>query len=352
MGLAISHILVKIICMMSGTRSMAFLACAISLPLAADCLWDAFEASQFDDCLALASQNKADAGYTIGMAYLTGTGVERDPVEGESWIQKSANQEYANAEYQMGLFDEAKFDRAENNNLVQAKEWFTLSAKHGNTDAAYSLALLFLAGKGEIVKNVDEATKYLTQAAEGGNSEASMYLSDLFLAGTEVTKNKDEALKWLTRAAQDGHSEAITKLGTAHLYGNELTSKNLTEAVKWLTKSANNDVIESQVMLAYLLGNDKDVPRNIPESLKWFLKVMEDGRSEEICEVFFEPTQYLRRHSVDSKKALDWCSKESKKGNANAQLAIAFINKDFKDGIPNNQLGKALGKKWQQSKNK
>lgn len=333
--------------MISGTQSVAFLACAISLPLAADCLWDGFEVSQFDDCLALASQNKADAEYTIGMAYLTGTGVQRDPVEGESWIQKSANQEYPDAEYRMGLFDEAKFDRGEDSNLIQAKEWFTLSAKHGNTDAAYSLALILLAGKGDIVKNVDEATQFLTQAAEGGNSEASMYLSDLFLAGSEVTKNKDEALKWLTHAAQDGHSEAITKLGTAYLYGNELTNKNPTEAVKWLTKSANDNVVESQVMLAYLLGNDKDIARNIPESLKWFLKVMEDGRGEEICGVFFEPTQYLRRHSVDSKKALDWCSKESKKGNANAQFAIAFINKDFKDGVPNNELGKALSKKWQ-----
>ena len=61
-------------------------------------------------------------------------------------------------------------------------------ARNGDSQAQYTLAHLYLKGKGGIEFDVEEAVKLLDSAADGGHEEAAFDLAFLYLHGTKLVK--------------------------------------------------------------------------------------------------------------------------------------------------------------------
>ncbi len=337
---------------------------ALSIPVFADnefssCLWGNYTADDFSNCLAIATQDVASAQYTVGKAYLQGIGTEKSQFDGTFWISESAKNGFANAEYDLGRLYETRFNAGEETDLKKAHEWFTKAAQQGHTDAKYSLALLLLAGKGNITKNIDESIQWISSAALDGNTEASMYLTDLYKKGVHKPKDDEESLKWQKQAAKDGHSEAQMELGILYLEGSNTVAKDPKEAQKWFLKAAEQNMPDAQIILASLLAAEK---KNT-DALKWFLKAAESGRADDICEFYYQPTIYLKSKPADyHEKAKKWCLSEAESNNANAQFSLAILYQAGKDGLAKdnvlaykwaliseankNELSKELIKKW------
>ncbi len=105
-------------------------------------------------------------------------------------------------------------------------------AYSGDAEAQYTLAHLYLKGKGGVVYDVEEAIKLLEQAAKRGHQMAAFDLGSLYLDGTRVRKDSGEALKWFTRSAEMGQIDAQYFLGRAY------QTSDAGQAVHWLKRAA------------------------------------------------------------------------------------------------------------------
>lgn len=104
-------------------------------------------------------------------------------------------------------------------------------AYSGDAEAQYTLAHLYLKGKGGVVYDVEEAIKLLERAAKRGHQMAAFDLGSLYLDGTRVRKDSGEALKWFTRSAEMGQIDAQYFLGRAY------QTSDVDQAIRWLKRA-------------------------------------------------------------------------------------------------------------------
>lgn len=88
----------------------------------------------------------------------------------------------------------------------------------GNAEAMYQIAHAYLFGSGAAKSVADpdrEAALWYFQAASTGHAEAAYTLGLLFLAGKGVVEDRNEAIRWFRAAAAKGHAEARKAAETA-----------------------------------------------------------------------------------------------------------------------------------------
>jgi TPR repeat protein len=110
-----------------------------------------------------------DAQHALGVLYLQGRGVERDP--------------------------------------AQAAHYFERAARNGSSVGEVEYAILLFNGEG-IAKNEAKAARYFRSAAAKGNAIAQNRLARMLAAGRGVPPNKVDAAAWHLLASAQGLSDA------------------------------------------------------------------------------------------------------------------------------------------------
>lgn len=126
----------------------------------------------------LAKGGSSEAQYHLGLLYYSGKGVPEDEKKAVQLLISSAQQGHVGAMYQLGnafTFGN-ETSRMVADADIEAANWYFKAAKLGNSDAQYSLGLLFMAGKG-LVKNEKEALYWMENAAKNGHKDAKNYVS-------------------------------------------------------------------------------------------------------------------------------------------------------------------------------
>jgi len=118
---------------------------------------------------AAAESGDPKAQMVLGMAYLKGQGVERDPGIALQWIEKAADQGYA--------------------------------------DAQYALGAMYLAGRGAL-QSFPLAFQQFERAAQQNHPEAQYSLGVMYRNGQGVPVDKSKAYVWFNLAAAQGHERA------------------------------------------------------------------------------------------------------------------------------------------------
>ena len=112
-------------------------------------------------------------------------------------------------------------------------------ANSGNPQAQYTLAHLYLKGKGGVEFDVEEAVKLFERAANSGHQDAAFDLAMLYLNGSKLAKDRTKALHWLTRAAEMGQMDAQFMLGMAY------KNSDPEKAAEWLKKASDIGHLEA-----------------------------------------------------------------------------------------------------------
>lgn len=107
-------------------------------------------------------------------------------------------------------------------------------AADGDPEAQYTLAHLYLKGRGGIERNTAVGIRLLEQAVSGGHKEAALDLALLYLNGVEVDKDNKKALDWFRTGADLGQVDAQYFLGLAY------KPIDMDEALRWLRSAALN----------------------------------------------------------------------------------------------------------------
>jgi eukaryotic-like serine/threonine-protein kinase len=146
---------------------------------------------------------------SLGYAYATGNGVDKDLVQAAAWFRKAAEQGNAHAQSWLGYLHER--GEGVETDFVTAVEWYRKGATNGDASAQRSLGRMYFTGTG-VAKDETEAAKWYLKAAEKGDAFAQFNLAQMYALGVGVEKNESEGAKWFQKAAADGNPEALNGL--------------------------------------------------------------------------------------------------------------------------------------------
>jgi len=141
-------------------------------------------------------------------------------------------------------------------NLKKAKKWAVLSAKQGNAQGEYALAICLFEQKPK------EAVELIKSAAKKGEAKAKFLLGRIFLWGEYSHKQDSKKAEfYLQEAASAGNIAAIVLLGQSYFQGNLGLGKDLKKATQYLEMAHNMGELRSYMCLLQIYIIDKDLKK-------------------------------------------------------------------------------------------
>jgi TPR repeat protein len=207
---------------------------------------------------ASAGAGDAPAQLKLGMAYLDGKDLPRDPQLAAHWIREAAQQDLSDAEVQWAKLEQQGVGTPVD--ATDAINWLRRATGQGNAQATYLLARALRDGVGSSI-DIGEAAHWFGVAANAGNVEAQIAFGDALQKGDGIEPNPPEAIYWFRRAAEQGSPEGRYRWAMA-LLGNDdpslgaMPSRDTTEGIKILRQAADQNYPPAQYRLgqAYLKG--------------------------------------------------------------------------------------------------
>ena len=205
----------------------------------------------------------------LGLAYLAGDGVKRQPDEGLSLLNMAAEQGYADAEYELA---EVLFQRAATH--TQAVALFEAAANHGQVRAQFRLGQLCKAGEvgrsgartstahRDTVPHLKMAFEWFQKAAEQGDVEASFEQGQMHAQGLGTKQDFEAAAGCYQQAAEKGHAKAAFNLGFLFAHGQGVEQDDV-RAYQWyrISELAGHALAKSSATLCLkrLNANEKEL---------------------------------------------------------------------------------------------
>ncbi|WP_239565584.1 tetratricopeptide repeat protein [Brevibacillus fulvus] len=207
------------------------------------------------------------AQYNLGVSYEQGIDVENDINQAKYWYTKSANQGYAPAQIALAdiyYFNEKKYQ--------DALYWYSKQ-----TEDEYALekcAVIYLKGLIGTVQ-IDKANEYFIKSADYGNCNAQYWLSINYLEGKNgLPQNIDLAYKYALMAYQKGNVKATYILGQLHNM-NKFADTNAS--FKYFKEGAEKGVVLCQVELAWYYLRGYGTTRDWQKSEYWYRIAADNG---------------------------------------------------------------------------
>jgi TPR repeat protein len=172
-----------------------------------------------------ANKGRTDAMRALADIYLTGKGTAPDAAKGENWLVKATNYGDAFAERRLG---DLNFDK----DPKTALDWYEKSASHGDNEAAYIAAIMYVENL-DISPNATRAAELLAQAAGAGIAAAEADYGLLVYQGNGVKQSTEEAAEWFRRSAQGGDAEGRFLYAYTLAKGDGV-SRSFEDAYYWL----------------------------------------------------------------------------------------------------------------------
>ena len=183
-------------------------------------------------------QESADAGYALANLYLGQHHLHnQDLKKAIPYIQAAAKGGIAKAEFLMGIAYLKGLGVRKNPH--KARMEFIPLAKEGNTEAQRYLGLAFLDSKHKSDRRMGEI--WLKKAAQNNNAAAQYYLAQELMKDTKNKKAQAEAKRWLEKAKQAKYPAAMPQVASAD---DQTDAQNATLTVDKADDKADNKKVE------------------------------------------------------------------------------------------------------------
>lgn len=281
-----------------------------------------------DELITNAKKGSPEAQHFLGLRYLIGNGVRKDPIEAMYWVRKAAEQGCVAAQFSLGFMLACGQGVAKDS--VEAARWYRMAAEQGNAEAQYNLGLFYRDGEG-VDEDQSEAVYWFRKAAEQGNPKAQHNLAARYATGKGVAEDQVAATYWYREAAEQGLAQAQYNLGARYASG-EGVLKDPAAAAYWFRKAADQEDAPAQLALAgaYLLG--EGVTADAVQGMRWLRKAAEQGLAEAQYSL---GAQYASGEGVlkDPVEAVHWYRKAAEQEHAQAQSMLGAMYASG-EGVP------------------
>jgi TPR repeat protein len=151
-----------------------------------------------------AAKGEPSAAYNLALLLLPSTN-KADLRRAVDLLRKAAEAEVPDAQHALGVL--YLRGRSVERNPSEAARWFRRATENGNTAGEVEYAILLFNGEG-VQKNEVLAARYFRRAAGRGNAIAQNRLARLYVVGRGLPKNLVEAAAWHLTAANRGLTDA------------------------------------------------------------------------------------------------------------------------------------------------
>lgn len=246
----------------------------------------------------LANNGDPSSQYSLGVIYQNGNGVKPDINEAIKWYEQAADQGVLNAQYNLGKI------YADNNNYSQAMKRFQEAARQGDDGAQLEIGILHANGDG-VDQNDLEAKRWFELSAGNDNGKAMYFLGDMYANGYGVDVDANKAAKLFERACRKGVTKACTLFNddcdakmSAYLDMAEINpDKAINELKNNTSKCEDKDVITGTI---YVMAGDLNAGE------KYYLKAVNENKSLAFA---YWQLAGLELSRGNTNKVLDYCDK-------------------------------------------
>ncbi len=126
--------------------------------------------------ISAAEKGDVDAQFKLGLMYIEGDEIARNPSKGLDWLRRAAGQKHLDAQLKLGdlLYKGVQLDQ----DYTESAKWYQKAAKQGHAGAQYLLANMYKKGLG-LDKDRRMAEKWYREAARRGHVKAKDTISRL-----------------------------------------------------------------------------------------------------------------------------------------------------------------------------
>ena len=214
-----------------------------------------------------AEAGNRNAARTLGMFYLTGAGVPRDPDEAAIWFRRAAEAGDPVAKADLGSLLLGGKINLKLTEPPPVHEWFEQAAESGDLIGAFNYAVCLAQGVG-VPRDDTRAAIWFRRAADG-LLNAQYWYGRILAEGRGVEANLEEARIWLQKAADMNLPEALVDLAEMHMKGHG--GPRDPEAGRQLyERAANLGHTGAMFALGALYGGGNDIPADRARSLSWY----------------------------------------------------------------------------------
>ena len=265
----------------------------------------------------LAERGDAGAQYALGLAYLTGEGLPRDPRDAARWLRRAAEQGHPGAATDLGVLLMRGYGVPRDD--AKAVQWFRRAAGQGHAAGANNLGVMLMNGRG-IVRDDAEAVRWFREAAEHGDGNAELNLGRMLKTGRGVPQDDAEAVRWFRRAAELEMADAENELAVM-LWEGRGVPRDDAEAVRWLRQAAAKRNPLAQSNLAFALDAGRGVEPDHREAAHWYYLAARGGNhtAQNNLALLYENGRGLVR---DVPEALRWYTEAAMGGEPAAQANV------------------------------
>lgn len=140
-------------------------------------------------------------------------------------------------------------------------------ADKGDSEAQFTLGVLYNRGDGGLAKDMIEAIYWYRKAAEQGHVVAQYNMGILCATGNGLARDTRAAIDWWRMAALQGHAEAQFNLGMFYAEGTGV-NPDPSEAVKWWSLAAKQGLAAAQFNLGLMYMKGEGIDENQEEAVK------------------------------------------------------------------------------------
>ena len=305
--------------------------------------FESFENSSFEEVKNIFKQsNNAEAQNFLGDLYFKGK--KTNYVEAFDWYAKAAEQGNSNAQFSLGVMYEN--GRGVKENYTRAIEWYEKAAEQGNVKAQYTLGSIYLWGF-KIEPDYEKAFKWLKKAAEQGDIFSQYELGDMYYKGF-IIQDYEKAFEYYKKVTEQGIVNdrirpmcmnnceqfvaiinSINRLGIMYYYGLGV-EQNYKKAFEWIEKALKQDNPYSSngicfPIVHYLLGDmyyfGQGIKQNYTKAFEYFEKAANQGYREAQYSLgyMYENGEGIEQ---DYESAFNWYKESVRQGNVDAQKKL------------------------------
>lgn len=282
------------------------------------------------------------ANANLELLFPRGVQLAPDHQEALHWCRKSAEAEFRAAQSMLGQMLYKGKDVPQD--IDGAVYWLTKASEAGCAVAALNLANLYMRTDLERPADLQKAAYHCRQSARLGNSEAQFNLALMLDTGRGVPQNRELAMAWYRRAARQGVIAAQINL-SAHLRQSR-EERDQVEAVRWYRAAAMKGNPLAEYNLGRLYDAGRGVRQDPDQAAESYRKAAEKGFAPAQLEYAF---CCIRGKGVPTSptEAAHWFRKAAEQGNGLGQANLGMFYLQGR-GVPRDLdlarewLGKAL----------
>ena len=217
-----------------------------------------------------AYQKAADAGFApaknnLALLNLASGG---DPAKAVSMVEELANTGNAAAQCSMGqLYMDGVPSASIPRDPDKARLWFGRAAAGGDSDAAWTLALILGSQPQPTAAHAKQAMALIEQAVQAGHLPALVEYGSRLVSGNGVAPDMARGLSLLQKAAGEGASQAIMTLGALYEAGTGV-KKDPEKALAYYREAIANNEFSAYNKLGYFHENGIGVAKDELQALE------------------------------------------------------------------------------------